>query len=262
MRFPIWPCSLRGLPSCSSHPEHWCALTAPFHPYRIRAGTSRFPPREGIRRYLFCGTFLPVAGTGCYPAQCPVESGLSSPLFRGQRPSFLLRPEANLAQRPKNGQRPSPARPPHSGGRTRPGWGAWGACLLSLRRAPRHGARGCRFALAQWEANASRSHGRCEKAPLPAPLDPDAEPGDPRAAGPVRDGGPARCRTAGGAAGSDPGAGGAADSFHRPCQDGEGTRRGDRPCGATRDERVARSTLDRASGRDDCPPFFSRTTPG
>ncbi len=31
------------------------------------------------RRFPFCGTFLPVAGTGDYPAPCPAEPGLSSP---------------------------------------------------------------------------------------------------------------------------------------------------------------------------------------
>ena len=40
---------------------------------------------------------------------------------------------------------------------------------------------------------------------------------------------------AGGAAASDPGAGGAADSLNRPCPDGEGTRRGGRTRGATAD---------------------------
>jgi len=30
-------------------------------------------------RFVFCGTFLPVTGTGCYPAPCPAELGLSSP---------------------------------------------------------------------------------------------------------------------------------------------------------------------------------------
>ncbi len=30
-------------------------------------------------RYTFCGTFLPVTGTGSYPAPCPAEPGLSSP---------------------------------------------------------------------------------------------------------------------------------------------------------------------------------------
>jgi hypothetical protein len=28
-----WPCSEWGLPSRSGHPDRWCALTAPFHPY-------------------------------------------------------------------------------------------------------------------------------------------------------------------------------------------------------------------------------------
>ena len=50
------------------------------------------------RRYLFCGTFLRVAATGDYPAQCPLESGLSSPLLRGRRPSFLLRSKRKVAQ--------------------------------------------------------------------------------------------------------------------------------------------------------------------
>ena len=31
------------------------------------------------RRFAFCGTFLPVNGTGRYPAPCPAELGLSSP---------------------------------------------------------------------------------------------------------------------------------------------------------------------------------------
>ncbi len=42
----FWPCSRWGLPSRSGHPERWCALTAPFHPY---------PPRTGGRSVL-CGT--------------------------------------------------------------------------------------------------------------------------------------------------------------------------------------------------------------
>jgi len=31
-----------------------------------------------LGRCIFCGTFLPVTRTGCYPAPCPVEPGLSS----------------------------------------------------------------------------------------------------------------------------------------------------------------------------------------
>jgi len=30
---PIWSCTEWGLQSFSGHPENWCALTAPFHPY-------------------------------------------------------------------------------------------------------------------------------------------------------------------------------------------------------------------------------------
>ena len=33
---PSWPCFGWGLPSHSGHPECWCALTAPFHPYPLR----------------------------------------------------------------------------------------------------------------------------------------------------------------------------------------------------------------------------------
>jgi len=29
-----WPCSRWGLPSRPGRPGRWCALTAPFHPYR------------------------------------------------------------------------------------------------------------------------------------------------------------------------------------------------------------------------------------
>ena len=45
-------------------PSGRCALTAPFHPYRP-------VPKGTERRFLFCGTFLRVAATGCYPACCP-----------------------------------------------------------------------------------------------------------------------------------------------------------------------------------------------
>jgi hypothetical protein len=42
-------------------------------PVRGRSGDR---PRH--RRFVFCGTFLRVAPTGCYPAPCPAESGRSS----------------------------------------------------------------------------------------------------------------------------------------------------------------------------------------
>jgi hypothetical protein len=42
------------------------------------AGRTGRPARPRHRRSAFCGTFLRVAPTGCYPAPCPVESGRSS----------------------------------------------------------------------------------------------------------------------------------------------------------------------------------------
>ena len=42
------------------------------HLFTLTPGTTR-------GRFVFCGTFLPVARTGRYPAPCPMEPGLSSP---------------------------------------------------------------------------------------------------------------------------------------------------------------------------------------
>ena len=50
------------------------------HPFTLTARNQGFP-----RRFAFCGTFLPVTGTGCYPAPCPVELGLSSPPSAAKR---------------------------------------------------------------------------------------------------------------------------------------------------------------------------------
>jgi hypothetical protein len=35
-RPPIWSCTRWGLQSFPGHPENWCALTAPFHPYPVQ----------------------------------------------------------------------------------------------------------------------------------------------------------------------------------------------------------------------------------
>ena len=35
-RSSIWSCTEWGLHSFSDHPENWCALTAPFHPYPVK----------------------------------------------------------------------------------------------------------------------------------------------------------------------------------------------------------------------------------
>ena len=74
----IWSCSRWGLPSSRRHQRDWWALTSPFHPYPIRW------MGHLIRRFPFCGTFLLVTETGRYPAPCPVEPGLSSPLPKGK----------------------------------------------------------------------------------------------------------------------------------------------------------------------------------
>lgn len=44
---PIWSCSVWGLPCLRALQPERCALTAPFHPYRIACA---------LRRYLLCGT--------------------------------------------------------------------------------------------------------------------------------------------------------------------------------------------------------------
>ena len=62
-------------------PQARCALTAPFHPYSEKGTLVPFPGR-----YVFCATFLQVALTGCYPAHCPAEFGLSSRLRRPAAP--------------------------------------------------------------------------------------------------------------------------------------------------------------------------------
>jgi hypothetical protein len=39
----IWSCTGWGLPSFPGHPGNWCALTAPFHPYRRRPAPEGWP---------------------------------------------------------------------------------------------------------------------------------------------------------------------------------------------------------------------------
>src|SRR6516165_7539920 len=53
----FWPCFGWGLPSHSGHPECWCALTAPFHPYHREGGglfsvaLSRESPRIAVSNH-------------------------------------------------------------------------------------------------------------------------------------------------------------------------------------------------------------------
>ena len=72
-RPPIWSCSGRGLPGRPvTRPPVSSYLTISPLP---AAGS---PKIARDRRCNFCGTFLRVTPTGCYPAPCSVEPGLSS----------------------------------------------------------------------------------------------------------------------------------------------------------------------------------------
>src|SRR5690606_23827313 len=75
-RIPIWSCSGWGLPCHELLPVARCALTAPFHPYLIRA------LRRGHRRSALCCTFRRLAPPRHYLAPCPMDPGLSSPRLR------------------------------------------------------------------------------------------------------------------------------------------------------------------------------------
>ena len=98
--FPIRSCSRWGLPYC------WCALTAPFHPYRLRGGTH------------FCGTIPKVTFAGRYPASCPAELGLSSNAstsdclsYSSSRNLTLIQRRSQYAITPSK-HYAAPARPP------------------------------------------------------------------------------------------------------------------------------------------------------
>ena len=49
----------------------------------------RFTLTHLYGRSIFCGTFLPVTKTGCYPAPCPMELGLSSRPYIIERATIL-----------------------------------------------------------------------------------------------------------------------------------------------------------------------------
>ena len=92
---PIFGLASGGVCRASRSPGCWCALTAPFHPYRGREqGTGNrgqgrsvtilFPvpcplfPVPWPRRFTFCCTVPVLADGGRYPPPCPVKPGLSS----------------------------------------------------------------------------------------------------------------------------------------------------------------------------------------
>jgi len=82
---PVRPCSGRGLPGRPvTRPPVGSYPTISPSPAAARGG----PPAVS-----FCGTLLRVAPTGCYPAPCSVEPGLSSTRRRdAPRPSGRLAP--------------------------------------------------------------------------------------------------------------------------------------------------------------------------
>ena len=70
---PIWSYS-GWVYLASLLPDCWCALTAPFHLYLLKAGGTHF-----------CGTIPEVTLAGRYPASCPMELGLSSLVLEDYR---------------------------------------------------------------------------------------------------------------------------------------------------------------------------------
>ena len=80
MMHPVWSSSGWGLPSRSSHPERWCALTAPFHPcHAARSdGDVAIRNHEPVRRSALCCTFPNLTAGRRYRPSCPSEPGLSS----------------------------------------------------------------------------------------------------------------------------------------------------------------------------------------
>ena len=76
---PIWSFSGRGLPCHLCHQRCGELLPRLFTLTPIKSG-----------RYVFCDTFLLLTKTGCYPASCPVEFGLSSSAFKRTRLPGLL----------------------------------------------------------------------------------------------------------------------------------------------------------------------------
>ena len=83
-----WSCSGWGLHSPSRYRDGGSLLHC--HSTLTRRGLLRKTSEDCLQssghiaynpsgRYYFCCTGLGVASTGCYPASCPVEPGLSSP---------------------------------------------------------------------------------------------------------------------------------------------------------------------------------------
>jgi hypothetical protein len=95
----VRPCSGRGLPSRSGHPDRWWSLAPPFHPYLTPADHAEARPAVAFRRSVLCGTVPRVAPGGCCPPPCPSEPGPSS--------TSSVSPECAAAARPTPPRSPS-----------------------------------------------------------------------------------------------------------------------------------------------------------
>ena len=76
-----WPCFGWGLPSHPGHPECWCALTAPFHPYHREVAVC------SLWHFPASHLGLPLAITPL----CEVRTFLESPVGDPRPPSQLVR---------------------------------------------------------------------------------------------------------------------------------------------------------------------------
>ncbi len=125
----VRPCSGRGLPSRSGHPDRWWSLAPPFHPYLNHRRPRQARPAAATRRSVLCGTVPRVAPGGCCPPPCPSEPGPSSthvvrrvprppdqPLRAGHRRAR----RRGLDRLDPRGALPARARPTSTPGR--PGW--------------------------------------------------------------------------------------------------------------------------------------------
>ena len=81
---PSWPCFGWGLPSHPGHPECWCALTAPFHPYHRERVAVCF-----LWHFPASHLGLPLAIT----LLCEVRTFLDSPHDEPRPPGQLVRDE-------------------------------------------------------------------------------------------------------------------------------------------------------------------------
>ena len=79
---PARSCSGRGLPSRPGHPDRWCALTAPFHPY------------QPLRGLAVCSLWHFPAGRPGWPLTSALPCGVPTFLdpLGGPRPSSTLHP--------------------------------------------------------------------------------------------------------------------------------------------------------------------------